>query len=145
MRVHYLISFLGVLLCGCGHHQQLSAPVTSDSKALTDQSAATLFGGSWDLSFPDGLQNVRIEMQQSGRWRLWSPSGQPDPTATIQAGTWFIRQKILFLRVEERTLGHWPLGLAYTFDVLSVSKDAALLTWLDGKREVKWTRARTTP
>ena len=149
MRFYQLICIAGLLSSGCDiqPYRSATAPANaSHSNTITDQNAMSLFVGTWDFSFPDGLQNVRIEMQQSGHWKLWIPFGQTPPSpkivsgAEIQTGSWFIHQRTLFLRIEETSQGHMPPGIAYTFDVSSVSTNAALLTWLDGKREVKWTR-----
>jgi len=89
---------------------------------------------------------MQIELVADGKWRCWSPSRQPDPAArvTIQSGSWFVRQKVFVLRIEKNDSGvsKIPPGMAYTFDVKSISPKTAIFIWPDGDRELKWTRVR---
>ena len=130
MRNVSTIGIIAVLLLSFGGY----VPVTlgqTDEKRLV---------GTWDFSFPDGEPNVRIQLLTDAHWKLWKPGTKDEPV--IQRGTWFLHGKTLFLRIEESIRGHIPPGIAYSFDIESVSLDKARLVWLDGKREVDWLRIR---
>jgi hypothetical protein len=85
-----------------------------------------------------------MELGADGRWRCWSPSRQGDPAAKIiiQSGSWFVRQKLFVLRIEKNDNGvaKIPPGMAYTFDIKSISPEEAVFIWPDGNREFKGTK-----
>ena len=137
-----LLRILALVALCCVPFIGKSAENASETNSTPDQTYTTSMVGIWQFSFPDGEQNVRIEMRGDAHWTLWSPSRQTDPSSkrVMQEGTWFVHNRTLFLRIEKVAVGHMPPGLAYSYDFVSVSLDTAVFTWLDGKREVRWQR-----
>ena len=103
--------------------------------------------GLWQCSFPDGEQNAHIEMRSDGHWTMSSPLRQNDPTSTNYpaAGTWSVHNRTLTLRTEKIAGSHAPPGLEFSNNIVSVSPEVAVFKWIDGKREVKWTRVHDKP
>jgi hypothetical protein len=83
-------------------------------------------------------------LAQDGRWKWWDlneQSGRPSE-APLLGGRWFVREGVLFLRIEdvkERT-GHINPDLAFTFDVRSVTPEAMVLYEIGEKVEMKFRR-----
>src|SRR5258706_147408 len=133
MRTIKLIATLAVLgTCGCAERRASSPnqprtanPPTSPRGFPTNPAPA--IAGPWhsrEHSFLGDLANA-------GHWKGWDlgeQSGRPtDPP--MLAGTWFVRNGILFLRIEETKEPPERIGpgLAFTFDVKSVTPDALVL------------------
>ncbi len=144
LRFYCLIAIIAFVVLGCGPSVGKPAEDAPATNSTPGQTYTNLMVGTWQFSFPDGEQNVRIEMRSDGHWTLWSPSRQADPNSktVMQEGTWFVHNRTLFLRIEKVAFGHMPPGLAYSYDFVSVSPYTAVFTWLDGKREVRWRRIR---
>jgi hypothetical protein len=131
MRSYYFIGVIALLLQGCGRPQPSA-----------DQANEKSMVGTWTFPFPDGDPNIHVKLRANGHWDWWSHTSPKFPPGALQAGRWFIHDGTLFCRIEESRFRDFPPGMAFTFDLKSVSAETALLTWLDGKREVKWTRVR---
>jgi hypothetical protein len=121
-----------VALSGCaGHHastpsQSLagSTPTTTAEPAATDHPVA--MAGTWHCR----ENSIVIELAADGQWRWWE-SGQSrrPPEAPALTGSWFIRKAALYLRIEHTKEPPERIGpgLAFTFDVKSVTPEAMIL------------------
>ena len=75
------------------------------------------------------------ELTADGHWKwrnLEEQSGRPSEPLS---GTWFIHEGILVLRVESGT-SHIPAGMAYTFDIKSVTAQVLMLYEPDRKNQI---------
>jgi hypothetical protein len=118
----------------------VGAPPGTGSQSMSDQAVATMLAGMWELSWPS---HTRIELRTDGTYEWWTPYLQSDLAAktVIQTGKWQVRERALCLSIDKALPRDVPPGTAFTYDIVSVSSNNALLNSRDEKREVKWTRA----
>ncbi len=140
MRSFLLIGFFVMLFQGCGVH----TPTAPKAELSPDQANTKAMVGTWTFSFPDGEPNMRVELRADGHWGWSSPAREADPNFkfrnTLQSGTWFIHDGTLYCRIEQSPFHDFFPGLAISFDVVSIQPETADFIWLNGKRQVKWTR-----
>ena len=146
MRMLNFIAALAVLgVCGCDERPVSSPnqPVAANKSASTPQPAtdttATMVG-TWHSRESSTL----LELAGDERWKWWDlreQSGRPSEPPML-AGSWFVRKGILFLRIEQTKEEPERIGpgLAFTFDVKSVTQDEMVVHQMRDKDEMKFRR-----
>jgi hypothetical protein len=145
MRRYFFIAPLAALaLSGCVHQpaSKVEPKPTTSQVALGQAEAASLVG-TWAIGIPDEAeQTARIELGVDEHWSLW-PSRRNeyvDASKPSQAGTWFVRKGKVFLLVEQCESDKIIPGMAFAFDIKSVSSDRAVV--LFAGREISCSRSR---
>ena len=113
MRHYYLIAILALLAPGvclpAPPPRGESPPDASGSPATLDQTYTKSMVGTWELTFPDGGEQVQIELRADGRWKWWAASPQADYAPYMaQSGRWFIRERTCSSGLRKRPI-HLPL------------------------------------
>lgn len=126
------------------HHSATRAePHPAISQSASSQTEAASLVGTWATGIPDEpKQTARIELGADEHWSLW-PSRRNeyiDASKPSQAGTWFVRKGKVFLLVEQSESDKIIPGMAFAFDIKSVSSDRAVVLW--GGREISCSRNR---
>ena|SRR6266404_9619291 len=117
MRSCHLIGIIVLLLQGCESRQPSADQVNEKSIV-----------GTWTFSFPDGDPNMHVAFNANAHWNWWSrTSPKLAESGALQTGKWFIHDGTLFCRIEESHFHDFPPGMAFSFDLKSVSADTALL------------------
>jgi hypothetical protein len=92
---------------------------------------------------PDKPEQVAlVELKKDEHWGLWPP-GRPeyvDSKKPSQSGTWFVRNGKVFLLVEQSESDKIIPGMAFAFDIKSVSSDRAVVLW--GGQEMRFRKIR---
>lgn len=131
-------------LSGCAHQPATKGePKPTVSQVAPVQTQAALLIGTWATAIPDEPeQTAQIVLGADERWSLWPPSrpAYTDPKKPSQAGTWFVRKGKVFLLVDESESDKIIPGMAFAFDIKTVSSDRAIVLW-EG-REVRCRRIR---
>jgi hypothetical protein len=97
--------------------------------------------GTWLFHFPGDETDLRIELAKDGHWKWWPPVEGSPPAQPTQTGTWFVHQQVLVLRVETSESDKIPAGLAFTYEVRSVTAQAIVLYDIFMKQEFTLKRA----
>ena len=131
-------------LSGCAHQPVTKAePKPTVSQVAAVQAEAASLIGTWATAIPDEPeQTAQVVLGADEHWTFW-PAGRPDyadPKKPNQAGTWFVRNGKVFLLVEQSESDKILPGMAFAFDIKSVSSDRAVVLW--GGREVRCRRIR---
>ena len=145
MRRHFAIfSLAAIALSGCVQHSTTRAEAKPAlSQVVRAQTEAASLVGTWATAIPDEPgQTARVELGADEHWSLW-PRRRPayvEPKKPSQAGTWFVRNGKVFLLVEQSESDKIIPGMAFAFDVKSVSSERAVVLW--GGREMRCQRLR---
>jgi hypothetical protein len=88
--------------------------------------------------------SILLELASEEHWKWWDlseQSGRPSEPPML-AGSWFVRNGILFLRIEQTKEPQERLGpgLAFTFDVRSVTPESMVLHQMRDEHEMKFRR-----
>jgi hypothetical protein len=143
MRRYFFIAPLAALaLNGCVH-QPTPKVEPAVSQVAPGQSEAASLVGTWATGIPDEPeQTARIQLGADEHWSLWSSrrNEYTDASKPSKAGTWFVRKGKVFLLVEQSESDKIIPGMAFAFDIKSVSSDRAVVLW--GGREITCSRNR---
>jgi hypothetical protein len=139
-----IVLLAALALSGCAHRPATKAePKISVSQLTPGQTETASLVGTWTTALPDEPeQTARVELGADEHWSLWPP-GRPeyvDPKKPSQAGTWFIRNGKVFFLVEQSESDKIIPGMAFAFDIKSVSSDRAVVFW--GGREMRCCKIR---
>jgi hypothetical protein len=131
-------------LNGCAHQPATKGePKPTVSQVAPLQTEAASLIGTWATAIPDEPeQTAQVVLGADDHWTFWPP-GRPeytDPKKPNQAGTWFVRNGKVFLLVVQSESDKIIPGMAFAFDIKSVSSDRAIVLW--GGREVRCRRIR---
>ena|SRR6266550_2116809 len=146
MRVcSVMLLFAALMLGGCMHEPAEKAerkPTTSQG-SLGQVDVALV--GTWATAVPDEpTQVAQVELKHDEQWSFWPPPSQRpeyvDAKKPSQTGTWFVRKGTLFLRVEQSESDKIIPGMAFAFDIKSVSSDRAVVLW--GGQEMRFRKVR---
>ncbi len=141
-----MLLFAVVALSSCVHQPAEKAepkPTTSQgNQAETDPASLV---GTWGTAIPDEPEEVaQVELKQDERWSFWPPPSQRpeyvDAKQPSQSGTWFVRKGTVFLRIEQSESDKIIPGMAFAFDIKSVSSDRAVVLWAG--REMRFRKIR---
>jgi hypothetical protein len=132
------------MLSSCVHEPAEKArPTPATSHEAPAQTDAASLVGNWATAIPDEPNQVAlVELKEDEHWSLWS-SGRPeygDLKKPTQAGSWFLRNGKLFLLVEQSESDKIIPGMAFAFDIKSVSSDRAVVLW--GGQEMRFRKIR---
>lgn len=143
--INFIVALALLTVCGCAERSVTSPsqPVTAKASApapppATDATAAMV--GTWHCREHGFLW----DLADDGHWKWWDlseQSGRPSDPPML-AGTWFVRNEILFLRIQETKEPAERIGpgLAFTFDVKSVTADAMILHQMREQEDMKFRR-----
>lgn len=142
---NFFITLLPALaLSGCVHEPAIKVePKPTVSQAPPSESEGTSLIGTWATGIPDEPdQRARIVLGVDEHWSLWPSKRNEyvDANKPTQAGTWFVRKGKVFLLVEYSESDKIIPGMAFAFDIRSVSSDRAVVLW--GGREISSSRIR---
>lgn len=118
-------------------------PKPTTSLVAPVQTEAAVLVGAWATGIPDEPeQTERIELGADEHWSLWPSRHHEyiDANKPSEAGTWFVRKGKVFLLVEQSESDKIIPGMAFAFDIKSVSSDKAIVLW--GGREVSCRKIR---
>jgi len=113
----------------------------AQAAAIREETASLI--GTWATAIPDEPeQTTQVVLGADEHWTFWptGPRENTDPKKPNQAGTWFVRNGKVFLLVEQSESDKVLPGMAFAFDIKSVSPDRAVVLW--GGREVRCRRIR---
>jgi hypothetical protein len=143
-RYFFILLLTSLALGGCMHQPTTAPePTPTASQLAPGQTEAASLVGTWATGIPDEPeQTARIELGADEQWSLW-PSRRNeyvDAKKPSQAGTWFARKGKVFLLVEQSESDKIIPGMAFAFDIKSVSPERAVVLW--GGREISCRRIR---
>ncbi len=143
-RCFFIAPLSALALSGC-----MNQPATrvqakpTVSQAAPARAEVVSLVGTWATVIADEPeQTVRVELGADEHWGIW-PSARPDyidAKKPSQAGTWFVRNHKVFFLVEQSESDKVIPGMAFAFDIKSVSSDEAVVLW--GTHEVRCHRIR---
>ena len=133
MRAIDFMLMLAILaICGCAGHRTSSHSETvaaSKSAPITEpstNSAATMVG-TWRCR--EGA--ILLELDPHEHWKWWDLSEQSGSRSErpMLAGGWFVRDGILYLRIEQTKDEPERIGpgLAFALEVKAVNRDSLVL------------------
>lgn len=122
-------------------HAVQKAAMAASRGAAAPSVVAAFLAGTWRWwPEPGSDECITIELSRDGRWR-WAPSQQdasapPEP----QGGSWFVHEGTLVLRVEGGDTGQLPPGMAFTFNLKSLTAQQALMSIPGEVDDIVWER-----
>jgi hypothetical protein len=127
-----MLSLFALALSGCLQPAAKVEPKPMPAQSAPAQTEVGSLVGAWQTMTPDEpQQTARVELRADEHWSFW-PLSRPqyvDAKKPSQSGTWFVRKGKVFLLVEESESDKIIPGMAFAFDIKSVSGDAAAVLW----------------
>jgi hypothetical protein len=136
-----LFALLAVSSCA-DRPQKKPEQVSGNSRTNLEETKSASLVGSWAISIADEPeQPAWVELKADEHWSFWPPRQEyVAPKQPSQVGTWFVRHGKVFLLVEQSESDKIIPGMAFAFDIKSVSSDGAVVLW--GGREMRCRRIR---